>query len=333
MTAAFTPITVHESELPRVRREALRAALAAGDIAGKWLYDSPAQAQCWLDYHQAYSPSRTDTALQGMYDQAFQRALATLDGRLPWHAVSLGCGGGRKDRALLDQAARMGREAARLHYTPLDSSPALVLEAAGEVGAGHPRVRQHPLVGDLGAAPPLPRWLGEQEGHDAARLYTCFGMIPNFEPAPFLAYLRGLLRPVDRLLLSANLSPRGFPTDQPHILPQYDNPPARRWYWCLLDHLGVPPGHLVLAVEARALEPTGNAWRIEARGLVRQAFELPVQGHTHAFAENSTLRVFFSNRFTRGGIAPLLTAAGLAIEDEWLHPGGEEGIFLLRAGP
>lgn len=332
MSAAFTAITVHESELPQTRRQALHAALAAGDIAGKWLYDSPAQAQCWLEYHQAYSPSRTDTALQQLYDQAFQRALAALDASLPWHAVSLGCGGGRKDRALLEQAGRMGRDAAQLRYTPLDSSPALVLEAVGAVAAGHPRVPQHPLVADLGATPPLGQWLGEQEGHATARLYTCFGMLPNFEPAPFLAYLHGLLRPADRLLLSANLSPRGFPTDQPSILPQYDNPPARRWYWCLLDHLGVPPGHLVLSVEARALEPTGNAWRIEALGRVRHAFELPVQGHTHQFAENAALRVFFSNRFTRGGIEPLLTAADLVIEDEWLHPSGEEGIFLLRTG-
>ena len=74
-------LTVHDSQYPDRVAEQLRRGLRTRKLPGKFLYDSPAQAQRWLAYHQAYSPSRTEPALLTLYQQAFQVALQALSPR------------------------------------------------------------------------------------------------------------------------------------------------------------------------------------------------------------------------------------------------------------
>ena len=93
-------LTVHDSQYPDRVTEQLRHGLRMRKLPGKFLYDSPAQAQRWLAYHQAYSPSRTEPALLTLYQQAFQAALQALAPSV-LHYVSLGCGGGTKDALFL----------------------------------------------------------------------------------------------------------------------------------------------------------------------------------------------------------------------------------------
>ena len=52
-------LTFHDSQYPARVAEQLRQGLRAKKLPGKFLYESPAQAQRWLAYHQAYAPSRT----------------------------------------------------------------------------------------------------------------------------------------------------------------------------------------------------------------------------------------------------------------------------------
>lgn len=327
MPVAISPIITHESRLPERRRAALRAALEARRLPGHLLYEGPGQAQRWLAYHQAWSPSRTESTLQQLYREAFATAVTALGGG-PLHAVSLGCGGGRKDGELLDAVPESARAAS--HYTPLDASAALVTEAATHVAERHPGVTQHPIEADLESEPDLGPWLTEQDGGALPRLFTCFGMIPNFDAETFPGYLARLVRPGDGLLFSANLSPQGFAADSARILRQYDNHEARRWYRGALDALGIPTASADLEVTPHMLTPDGGRWQIlvEAHLLAR------VRAKTGEVAvplpAGERLRVFFSNRFTPGAVAALLAQAGLITFKSWIHASGEEGIFWCR---
>ncbi|MBI3992819.1 MAG: L-histidine N(alpha)-methyltransferase [Candidatus Lambdaproteobacteria bacterium] len=350
MNADTLHVEVHASAFPAQRLDDLRRALAARDLAGKWLYESPAQAQAWLDYHAAWSPSRTDPALAALYGRAAAAALEPAGGRRGLHLVSLGCGGGHKDAALLALPAAQRTGGAR-HYTPLDISPSLVLTAATLVSATHatiaqpgaapppggpagpPALRIHPLVADLGHWPALGPWLDAQDGGRVRRLVTCYGLLPNFEPAPLLAWLAGLLRPGDGLLLAANLSPGGHAADAERIVAQYDNPHALRWYTLLLEHVGLPREAARLRVTTAPLRDDGGAWCIEAHAVLRGALEPTLAGQTLHLAPGERWRLFYSNRFTAQALAAALDAAHLALRRHWLHADGEEGIFLCERAP
>src|SRR5437660_6850225 len=95
-------LTFHKSQYPAHLAEQVCQGLGARTLPGKFLYASPAQAQRWLAYHQAYSPSRTEPALLVLYQQAFAAALQVLSPSA-LHYVSLGCGGGNKDALFLQQ--------------------------------------------------------------------------------------------------------------------------------------------------------------------------------------------------------------------------------------
>lgn len=326
------PIAVHvdPSEFPTAAREALWAELARGRLPGKLLYQSPAQAARWLAYHDAWSPSRAAAAVRRMYGEALATAArdAAAEGRGAL-CVGLGCGGGHKDRILLDAAAAQG--AAPLAYVPLDASAPLVLEAALHAREGHPDLPVHPLVADLSAEPPLGGWLDGLPEAAAPRAFTCFGMLPNLEPGTFPGYLAGLLRPEDRLLLSANLSPHGHAADRAAILAQYDNPPARAWYAGALRELGLDADTAPLEIETGPIPGMADgeaAWRVVVTARLQRDAVLALYDREVPLGAGSTLTVFRSHRFTDAAARDLLEAAGLALAETWVDPSGEEGIYL-----
>jgi len=321
---SFLPVAIHESRFPGSRGISARAAFARGRLPGWLLYEGDSQAARWLAYHAAWSPARTEQALRDLYGRAFEAAWAALDSG-PRRLVSLGCGGGRKDGDALDVLP--GGAVAHCDYTPVDSSLALVLQAARHVAGRHALRGCSPLVADLEAEPALEAWLAGQEQAGVRRLFTCFGMIPNLDPDSFPRYVAGLLRPGDGLLLSANLSPGGYPADGGRILAQYDNPEARAWYQGALAGLGLTPDDVALTVQPRPLTPEGSRWLIEAVALARRPKRIEVEGATLELAAGSTLRVFHSLRFTLPAILDLLRDAGLVPAEHWLHAAGEEGIF------
>ena len=344
-------VAFHESELPGAFAARLVEGLRARALPGEWLYHYPAQARLWLAYHQAYSPSRADPAMAGLYREAFARALESI-GDSPPHAVSLGCGGGQKDgelialvlkkavlknTALKDAMLKGATPEDSPLYTPVDASPALVLEAALHVGRRFPTLPIRPLVADLSGNPDLVGRLASVEKARMPRLFTCFGMVPNMDAKGFPAYLAALLSPADVLLVSANLSPAGLEADRARILPQYDNPEARRWYLAALEAVGIRESDVALTVAAQPLAGgnfTGedSAWRIvvEARFAREKAIQL--FGEEVGFAEGERLRVFHSNRFTVQALGEVLERAGLHPHQQWLHPSGEEGIFRCGRG-
>jgi Histidine-specific methyltransferase, SAM-dependent len=333
MNDAFLPITVHASEFPARRRAALLAALRERRLPSQVLYLSLAQAQRWLDYHEAWSPSRTDPGLRGLYGEAYAAAGAALPAAGPLLLGGLGCGGGSKDADLLGVLAGGGGGRA-LHYVPVDASVPLVGEAAQRARERCPGVALHPLIADLSAAPELEGWLAAAAGAEAPRICTCFGMLPNQDVQAFPAWLARLLRPQDLLLISANLSPGGLATDGPRILMQYDNPPARAWYLGALAELGLSGSMYSLAVEARplALEGVapGAAWQIAVTAALRKEAPLAVHGEPVPLAVGDRLAVFTSHRFTAEAVEHLLAAAGLRVQERRVGAAGEEGVFLCR---
>ncbi len=266
-----------------------------------------------------------------LFREAFIWTAARMGGA-PLALVGLGCGDGRKDRDLLRILFRAEARQPRsgLEYFPLDSSPPLVREAAVRVGKALPAVRPRALVADLAAEPALRGWLPPRVS--GPRLFTCFGVVPNLDSPSFPRYLGRLPARGDGLLLSANLSPQGLEADRALILPQYDNPPAHRWYEGALEALGVPAGAAVLAVGAERLAPGGSAWRVLVEAEFLEQVSLNALGKTLILPRGARLEVFFSNRFTAPAFRKVLAGAGLTCEREWIHPSGEEGVFFCTRG-
>ncbi len=383
------PLSLHRSRYPARQRDALLAALRQGRLPGDFLYASPSQAQRWLEYHQAFSPSRADPSVEEMYASAFREAASRLEtrasrletrasrletrtsrhgtgepagsGRDGVAVVGLGAGGGRKDTSLLALLSP-SRSAIPPAYVPIDVSPALVAEAALRAHAQCPDAEIRPLVADLSALSvevmeslgreglgpvELSAWLEKHLPARGKRVFTCFGMLPNMDHRTFPGWLAELLRSGDWLLISANLSPKGMEADLEIILPQYDNPHARRWYEGGLAELGFAGEDYSLSITGQFIEePQGTgrdggggegkggggvddgAWRVRAVADIKRPVNLTMYGETVQFAEGDLLEVFHSNRFTAGVARNLLEGAGLRIQAEWIHASGEEGVFL-----
>ncbi len=317
-------LTIHDSQYPARVAEQLREGLRKRRLPVKFLYESPAQAQRWLAYHQAYSPSRTEADLLGVYQDAYAAALASLSNS-PLHYVSLGCGGGHKD-ALFLQRARP--QLPQLHYTPTDISAALVVETMLYLQASCPGLACSPYILDLEAEPDLNAILSPHDPTGSVRLFSCFGIIPNVDDHTFLPYVRRTLRRGDLLLISANLSPHPYPHANAHIVPQYDNPYAHAWYSGLLDSLGFPMSQVSTSVQAVPLREDGHIWQLRVYTTCLEAFTLKVYDASFPFEANERVQIFFSTRFTPEVMPEILASAGLQVIDTFLFASREEGIYL-----
>ena len=229
-------VLIHASQFPEKVRRDLLESLRARRVNHKFHYDSVKQTQKWLALHQEYSPTRNDADCRAVYTQAFKAAAEKI--KTPRvHVVGLGCGGGQKDTQLLKLLKARGRE---IFYTPCDVSTAMVLVARRTALAVLPQKNCFPFVCDLATADDLPVTLARRSEAKTARLFTFFGMIPNFEPQIILPRLASLIRPKDFLLFSANLAPgKNYAAGVKKILPQYDNPLTHDWLMTFLLDLGI----------------------------------------------------------------------------------------------
>ena len=301
--------------------------LASGRIPGKWLYHSPEQANRWLEYHRAWSPSRTEDDLLTLYQAAFDMTAQNLN-EPSVQVIGLGCGGGQKDRLLL-QTISSARNDSALAYHPLDVSPTLVEETARITREALPSLSSFPLAIDLEATPDLLNLLPANNTSGTTRVFTCFGMLPNFPHNTFPSYLAGLLGPNDLLLISANLSPgAGWPEDASLILPQYDNSHAHHWYKGALEMLGAPSEAFQLKIEGESLSPSGDIWRVVVNATATTPIQLRLSNHSFDWLPENALEIFFSNRFSSQAIPELFESAGLEVLHSWIHSTGEEGIYL-----
>lgn len=334
--ASLAQVTVHSSQFPESVRRELLESLRSRRVNHKFHYDSLKQTQKWLALHQAFSPSRTDPDCAATYDRGF-KALASRVTAPRVQLIGLGCGGGQKDTRLLKLLRDAGKEVA---YAPVDVSVAMVLTARAAAQAVIPKVKCFPLVCDLATAEDLPaaleRLVADAQTPAAARLFTFFGMLPNFEPEHILPRLASVVRPGDLLLLSANLSPgNDYAAGLRRILPLYDNGPTRDWLMTFLFDLGVEAadGELAFSIEDDPLY--SGLKRVSAWFQFRRARQFRVEEHQFDFTAGERVRLFFSYRHTPELIHRLLGPLGLEVREQWITNSGEEGVFLagcLSAG-
>jgi L-histidine N-alpha-methyltransferase len=358
-------VSIHPSQFPGRLRQELLDCLRARQINHKFLYEGASQTQKWLALHQAYSPSRTDPECETAYDRSFAAAAGRLPGTSV-HLVGLGCGGGQKDARLLTLLARAGK---RIAYTPTDVSTAMVLvarEAALEV-VGEEQC--HPVVLDLSVAEDWSEVVAQTCAPEETRLFTFFGMLPNFEPDRVLPQFARALRQGDLALVSANLAPGAdYHAGVKRVMPLYDNQLTRDWLLGFLLGLGVEEGdgQIRFTIEGAAPCPAPNqtvhsrgdlsptslarstgfqpalhsacAAQCEIPGLERiaayfdftRARKLVVEQEAFSFSPGDSIRVFFSCRHTPSLLQTMLSPYGLTISEQWITPSQEEGVFLVK---
>jgi uncharacterized SAM-dependent methyltransferase len=327
MKEPLAHIAVHSSQFPENVARDLRESLRSRQVNHKFHYDSFKQTRKWLALHEAYSPSRTDADCARAYDFSFEAAAARL-GAPRVYLVGLGCGGGRKDSRLLALLRGSGKE---VFYTPSDVSTAMVLAARQTALGVIAEDNCFPLVCDLASAGDLPAALDELAVPGAARLFTFFGMIPNFEPSVILPRLADLVRPGDWLLLSANLAPGpDYAAGVQAILPLYDNAPTRDWLLTFLFDLGVEPEDGLLRFDVEEYPPGSGLKRIAASFHFQRPRGIQVDSDRFEFRAGDSIGLFFSYRHTPALVRALLAPHGLEVLGQWITPSGQEGVFLLR---
>jgi SAM-dependent methyltransferase len=327
MPARVIHVGVHPSQWPDQVRADLHESLRSRRVNPKFHYESRKQARHWLQLHEAFSPARRDADCQATYDRAF-RALAQTLGSAPFQLVGLGCGGGQKERRLLELTAGTGVNSA---FLAVDVSWSLALIARNEVAQILPESSCHTLVCDLGKAADLRADLDARTPPGYTRVLTCFGVLPNFIPNRLITQIAALLRPDDRLLLSANLARESdYDAHLGQILPQYDNSLTREWLFLLLDDLGIEQddGRWECRVEPDA------AWKPLARITIDFVFVRPrsliLDDAEYRFERDDRLHLFFSYRHTVASVRGLLAQQGIITEAEWITASSEEGIFACR---
>jgi len=323
--SAVANIAIHPSQFPdNVRRDLLES-FRSRQVNHKFHYDSVKQTQKWLAVHQAYSPSRHDPDCAATYDAAFAAA-AAQHVTSKAHLIGLGCGGGQKDTRLLKQLAIHGKE---LIYTPCDVSTAMVLVARQSALAVVAEENCLPLVCDLASADDLTAFFQTQRLAEVTRLITFFGMLPNFEPGSILPKLAQLVRPHDQLLISANLAPGpDYAAGVEHILPQYDNELTHDWLMTFLLDLGVDREDGEVRFTIQECPPGGGLKRVAAWFHFARPRRLEVEGERFEFAQDETIRLFFSYRYTPDRLRRLLGRHGFELREQWITNSKEEGVFL-----
>ena len=151
------------------------------------------------------------------------------------------------------------------------------------------------------------------------RIYTFFGIIPNFPPHEILPQLRALLKPKDHLLFSANLAPNGIT----NILPQYDNAPTREWLGEFPRTHGAGEGEVKITIET-----DGPLERIAAHFYFTETCTMNANDNQFDFLVGDALRLFVSYRYTLQSLAETLASHNIMIEIAFLSNNEEEGVFV-----
>lgn len=323
------PLLHHPSQFPERWSADLAAALYRGEVPPKYLYDSPRQVAAWLDLHRTCSPAATDPGVGDVYRQA---AEAVIEGEPIHHVISLGCGGGNKDAALM-RALSARHPAVTPHYTAVDVGAAMVLTALEAVAAVLPGAPRTGIVADLLQAPDL-RTLIDAHVSTGPALLLLFGLSPNFTPAQLTRLLHTVTRPGDRVLLSANLAPgEDYRAGVEAVLPQYDNACTRRWLGCFVEGLGLEPDPARMSARVVA-DPEGHDLRrIEiCRHDDRSGRPVSLPGAPQPVELPAELRLLYSYRYTPQRLRGLLAAQGFSVGRCWVSASGEECVVEAAAG-
>lgn len=324
------PVHFHPSVFPETLAAGRATCLRRRRIDPKFHYESPKQAWRWLQIHELYSPARTDASCTQAYDRAFQSLSTRLNPVRPLQWISLGCGGGQKEAAWLKTLTAF--QLSTVSYIPLDISPGLALTAhRAACAAGLAPDRIHPLVLDLGNLD-IDNWREALAPHlemGSQKVFSFFGMLPNFAPGSVFKKLQTLLEPDDLLLLSANLvSGENLLEATRRILPLYDNVPTQEWLMTFLWDLGVEHTESTVSMSVEACPDGTGLYRIEATCRFERDRTFVVDGEQIPFHRGESCHLFFSYRYTLAQLRDRLEQHDLLWLDSWTNNAGDEGIVL-----
>jgi L-histidine N-alpha-methyltransferase len=232
--------------------------------------------------------------------------------------VELGSGSASKTRALLGTG-----ELSR--YVPVDVSQSVVERSAEELCAAYPGLEVHGLIGDFH------RDLVHLPDGDRRLFAFLGGTIGNFHPAErvrFLAMLRGLMGPDDRLLLGTDLVKdpaviEAAYNDSEGVTAEF-NRNALRVVNRELD-ADFPPERF----EHVAFFSEADSWiEMRLRSLDERTVTVRGAGMAVELAEGEDIRTEISAKFTPERVAGDLDSAGLRLDELWTDHGGQFALSL-----
>jgi len=325
---SFRPVWAHPSLRGDAQAGKRADSLRLGEIDHAFHYAGVKQTQLWLEVHRSHAPMFGDPAFEAIYRRIFTDVAADMDGQ-PLHVIGLGAGGGQKESRLLEtlQSAGCARR-----YTPIDISLELALLSA-ETAKGKSDYDIVPMAGDLSLLSELPDWL-ERYPVNEIRIYTAFGLTPNFLPSWLFPRLHSVLRAQDKLLLSANLALESSSSDTDAsyrsacaaILPQYDNEETNRWLRQILIDWGIAEYLTPLRFSIESIE---NLSAFVARSAWREDVSFPWEGEYFQARKGDELRLFFSLRYTPKRLEEVLNRYGLTLGQGYCTPCGREGVWQV----
>jgi len=325
MSHSARTVLIHPSFRAAALRSRRIASLQQAAVDPAFHYAGVRQAELWLRVHQVHAPGSIDPDFERVYRRLARDLARALTGQSV-HVIGLGSGGGEKEAWVLEALQQQGCD---LRYTPVDISPELALLSA-EVAEARFEGCIQPVVGDLSLLATPDDWL-----HDApatVRVYTAFGLTPNFTPSWLLGHLGRILRDDDHLLLSANLAPVSAEDEADYheaclrVLPQYDNPETRTWLrqvlidWGIAEHLSEPVFELA-SLEGIAGFFAWSQWLTDVR--------FDWEGQPFTARKGDRLRLFFSLRYTPKRLTGVLVSLGLQPVQGDQTRNGEEGVWRI----
>jgi L-histidine Nalpha-methyltransferase len=266
-----------------------------------------------------YYPTRAETAI--LTEHAADIAALTGARTL----VELGSGTSEKTRLLLTALTSAGTLE---RFVPFDVDPAVLADAAGQVGAEFPGLAVEPEIGDFEEhLASLPRHPGQL----IAFLGSTIGNLDPAARAALLRQIRSVLGPDDTFLLGTDLV-----KDPARLQRAYD------------DAAGVTAAfnRNVLSVVNRELAADFEEswfehvalWNAEREWIEMHLLSLRDQVVTIQdlelqvrFARGELMRTEISAKFRPEGVERELADAGLELVQFWTDPAGDFGLSLARA--
>ncbi len=326
--SAPVEVLVHPSCFPDADHALWQRSFAQRQIAGRLHYSSHEQCRLWRAVHDAYAPSRTDLGYGEMLESLHRTAMSFAPSA-PFALIGLGCGSGEKEAHLL--RVMEGERRAAQHYVPLDAGLPLLLLAVQQCRTASPKTLVRPVLADLTALAELLPTLSSLADASQPRLYTLFGVLPNWEAGDLFQTLASVMRPQDQLLASANLLPEDAPRGLDRVLPQYDNPATHLWLQRLLVDAGMNQDDGRIEFGYETPDQTG-VLRIVADFIFERPRRLAVAAAHLDCLPGERLRLFFSKRPTRKQVQDSAQAAGLNVLASVLLDSKEEMLILCRKG-
>ncbi|GAA0519905.1 histidine N-alpha-methyltransferase [Paractinoplanes deccanensis] len=311
-----TDVYLDAGDLARALRADVTAGLTADPkwLPPKWFYDARGSELFeQITELPEYYPYRAERSILAAHAAELPPARTLIE---------LGSGYSTKTRLLMDALGTLET------YVPMDISASALAAAATQIATDYPRLRVHNIVGDFG------RHLGHLPGGDDRLVAFLGGTIGNLEPAErakFLASVREVLHPGERLLLGTDL------VKSPSVLvPAYDDAQGvtadfnRNVLRVINASLGADFD--VDAFAHVALWDPINEWiEMRLRATRPMRVTIPTLNLTAHFTDGEEIRTEISAKFRRERVDKELAEAGFTLDQWWTDDESRFGLSLSSA--